>query len=125
MSKKKKPINFILPLVIYPFDIMVSFGQSDDQLKRYLKKWGIKWDKDLELAPTGLGRTAMLNGNQTVLRLKNVPVSVTDYSTLAHEIFHAVAFIMDRIGMSLVICQSDEAYAYLIGYITKEVYKRI
>lgn len=124
MNKKKKPINFILPLVIYPFDIMVSLGQSDDELKASLKEWGIEWDEILEMAPTGLGRTAMLDGNQTVLRLTNVPVSVTDYGTLAHEIFHAVAFIMDRVGM--VLCrQSDEAYAYLIGYVTKEIYKRI
>lgn len=124
MSENKQPINFILPLVVYPFDVMVSFGQSDDQLKDCLKKRGIKWDEILEMPPTGLGRTAMLDGNQTILRLKDVPISVTDYGTLAHEIFHAVVFILDRVGIELCR-QSDEAYAYLIGYITKEIYKRI
>lgn len=53
-----------------------------------------------------------------------MPKSVTDYGTLAHEIFHAVTFILTRIGMSLTN-ESDEAYAYLIGYLTKEIYKHI
>jgi len=41
---------------------------------------------------------------------------------IAHEIFHVVEFLMDKLTMSL--CQeNDETYAYLIGYITKEIYK--
>lgn len=41
-------------------------------------------------------------------------------ATLAHEIFHIACYIMEKAGISLCH-ESDEAYAYLIGYITKKV----
>lgn len=121
---KKRSLNAVIPLVVYPFDVMISFGQSDRDLRIALKKLGTEWDGILEMGETTMGRTVLMPNNATVLRLKNIPQSCTEYGFLAHEIFHAVTFILNRIGMSLTE-QSDEAYAYLIGYITKEIYKRI
>lgn len=103
---------------------MLSINQSDKALRSRLRQLGVNWDDTLEMSSTTLGRTTLLPCNRTIIRLRSVPKSVTDYGTLAHEIFHAVTFILTRIGMSLTN-ESDEAYAYLIGYLTKEIYKHI
>lgn len=31
---KKKSLNFIVPLVIYPFDVMVSIAETEGQLEK-------------------------------------------------------------------------------------------
>lgn len=115
--------NFIIPLVVYPFDVMVSLNQTDDELKKELSKIGVEWNETMKCS--GKGQCVMTPDNQTLIRLSIYPVYNEDYATLQHEIFHAVSFILNDIGMKLVINESDEAYAYLIGYLTKEIYNKI
>ena len=119
---KKQSLNAVIPLVLYPFDLMVSCGQTDDQLKASLKKYGIEWQDRLILdCPAHYVRLAR---NQPVIRTANYPITVTDYGILQHEIFHATDQILRYIGINLTD-DSDEAYAYLIEYITREVYKKL
>lgn len=128
MTLKTKKLNFIIPLVIYPFDVMVSFGETNEEIDKHFKKYNLSAD-DISMATitsrTVQGRTVMFSSNQTLIRLINYPKSFKDYGNLQHEIFHAVTFVMDRIGMKLVVEESDEAYAYLIDYLTVEIYKKI
>lgn len=131
---KQKPLNFIIPLVLFPFDIMVSIGQSDSQFQRSVRGH-LPPDclKDLETDPailklghTTQGRTINLStGHQTLIRIKNHPKTDQDYGTLAHEIFHAVSFILWRMRIDLGIEQTDEVYAYTIGYVTQQIYKKL
>ncbi len=138
MTKKKTPpkkaptINFIIPLVVYPFDVMISVGQSDVQLGHSMDKYGlgeVLKDCDIELvrytSDQNEGRAVIFPTNQSLLRIRKLPETAHEYATLAHEIFHIVTFILDRIGMKFVLLESDEAYAYLVGYLTEEIYKRI
>ncbi len=129
MAKTKvKKLNFIIPLVVYPFDVMVSFGQTNDEVEVLFEKYNLTAE-DVSIATitsnTVRGRTVMFSTNQTLIRIVEYPVTPLDYGNLQHEIFHAVTFIMDRIGMKLVVEESDEAYAYLIGYISTEIYKKL
>lgn len=55
-----------------------------------------------------------------VVWLPSLPQSVEDMQFLSHEIFHAVCAIMIGIGVPLSD-DSEEAYAYLTGYITRKV----
>jgi hypothetical protein len=119
----KKVLNVIIPLVVYPFDVMFSFGETDEQLKKSLDKVGCEWSDKMEY--TGMGRFCMNEKNQSLIRVYNIPKTCEDYGTLQHEIFHAVTYIMDRVGMKLKLHTNDEAYAYLIGYLTAEIYKKI
>jgi hypothetical protein len=125
MSKSK---NFIIDLEVYPFDIMVSINETDSQLFKKL---------DTILAPknrptsykilkmSGNGRTVMFHDlGVTVIRLKNYPDNPVTYGVLQHEIFHAVEFIMDKIGMRLSP-ETGEAYAYLIAFVTQKIYEKI
>lgn len=121
MAKKK--LNAIIPLVIYPFDVMVSFGQSDKEFKKYLSAKGVEWN-DIFIMD-GQGKYVMTNRNQSIIRLWNYPDEPELYGTLQHEIFHCVTMILDKVGMKFDLQSSDEAYAYLIGYLTTEIYKLI
>jgi hypothetical protein len=123
---KPKALNFIIPLQVYPFDVMVSLGEKDTDLIAKLNKMGVDTtDKGItDYTPSARGRCIMFEGGQTLIRIYRYDKSCDFYGHLAHEIFHAVEFIMDRIGMKLVR-ESDEAYAYLISYLTTEIHKRL
>lgn len=121
-------MNFIVPLIVYPFDIMFSIGDTDKQLRKVLKKRLPKEEFDmcvedeclLKFGGMDKGRTVMLiTGGQTIVRLGKQP----SYAVVAHEIFHCVEFLFRRLNMPLTL-DNDEAYAYLIGYITEMFYKQ-
>jgi hypothetical protein len=118
---KRKKANFIVDLKVYPFHVMFSFTQTDDELLKCLKKYNIDTRGDSwKLEKTVRGRCVSFKDNQTLIRLRNYPKTTEDFGVLAHEIFHAVSFIMYKVGMKLKIDCSDEAYAYLIGFLTEE-----
>lgn len=118
-----KSLNFVIPLQVYPFDVMVSMGQTEDQLKRSLKKYNLTYSEGMKLA--GTGKYLINDTNQSLIRTLRVPRFPEDYATLQHEIFHAVTYVLDRMGMKLVLRKSDEAYSYLVGYLTEQIYKRL
>jgi hypothetical protein len=112
---------------VYPFDITFSIGQSDKTLAKFLSKYD---DIDIEYEMTclklsGAGCTSLLNNNHVVVRLVPEYDFVDFQSNVAHEIFHAVTTMMENIGLKLEIMVSDEAYAYMIGHITREFYKQL
>lgn len=122
---KVKSLNFIIPLVVYPFDVMVSLGESDKDVSKRLTHFvGNFESSDIEHNYSQRGRTIIYSGNQTLIRMYKLKDTPEWHGQLAHEIFHAVEFIMERIGMKLTF-DSDEAYAYLIGHITTEIFKRL
>lgn len=48
--------------------------------------------------------------------------SVTSHEVVAHEALHATAFILEDSGINF--CEeTEEAYAYLLGYIVGEIHK--
>jgi hypothetical protein len=121
------PKNFIVPLVVYPFDVMVSLGETDKELFDKLRKKGISEDElqEVVLKRTTLARYCLFDCGASLIRMRNIPKTNSEYGHLQHEIFHAVSSILWSIGMKLEIKTSDEAYAYLIGYLTQEIYKMI
>lgn len=105
---------------------MVSFGETDEQVIKRLNKTNVRKDEyHLITEMKGQGRAVVFDCGATMLRLYNYPKYPEDYGSLSHEIFHIVSFVMYRIGQPLEVRVSDEAYAYLIGYLTKEIYKKI
>lgn len=116
---------FIVPYVVYPFDLMVSFGQTDAEIEDILKKYKVNYkDSDWQMAEYYTGKCVMFESGQTLIRLLRKPITNEEYGTLQHEIFHAVEFLFTRIGLTHSI-KCGEAYAYLIGHITKEIYKKL
>ena len=122
-----KSINKLIPLHIYPFDVMVSINQTDKQFEKVLNKYGIYSEEDggifsLSQSQYRVGRTVMFSNDQTAMRLNYYPSTAKDFGLVQHEIFHCVEFILGSVGMNLT-ADSDEAYAYLIQFITEKIYE--
>lgn len=127
MEAKDKKLNHIIELVVYPYDVMVSFGQTDEELKEVLSTYKLD-EHDIDKAMFGSnetvqGRAVAFSNNASLIRLRHYPVTSKDYGNLAHEIFHCATFVMERVGIKFDLNVSDEAYAYLVGYLTKEIYE--
>jgi hypothetical protein len=110
----------VISIEIYCRDVVVSIGQSNKQLFKELKHKMTKsefdylfsdWDDNI-----AKGRTIFHDSGFTVIRLKDF----SDYGLIAHECFHAVCFIFNKIGMPLTK-ESDEAYAYLLQYLVNQI----
>lgn len=102
---------------------MVSLEQTDEQLKRSIQKHGIEWFEELEM--NGAGKCAIDYETQIcVVRLKHYPESAFDWSVLTHELLHAIFRSFRDLGLHL--CEkSEEAFTYMMGYLTFEVMKKI
>src|SRR5687767_1810384 len=98
---------------------MISIGETEEQLGKTLGKYisedEIHWKWSNE---TATGRFCLFSTNQGLIRLRWIPESPEEYASLQHEIFHYVMHILSRMGMKWSV-KSDEAYSYLIQYMTK------
>lgn len=116
----------IINIDLYNTHIMVYFGQLSgllDKLSEYLRNEDVQKAKelfgDVEDGIT-LGRTCLLESGQIVLWMPKPPTTPEEKGTLQHEIFHATNCLMEKVGIRLTL-DSDEAYAYLIGYTSTKV----
>lgn len=106
---------------------MVSINQTDKQFGKILNQYGIDKEEDplifsLSQKDFKWGRTVKFSNDQTAVRLNYYPSTAKDFGLVQHEIFHCIEFILDSIGMKLTY-SSDEAYAYLIQYLTEKIYE--
>jgi len=127
---KKKSYNFIINHGTYPFDLMVSIGESDEVLFPKLQKklpdeFHYAIQEYASFKPTTCGRYVMFPNGASLLRLRDAPITSKYKAVLAHEIFHCVEFLFDKIGIKHDIDASSEAYAYQIEYLTGSVYDKI
>lgn len=71
-----------------------------------------------------IGRTTVIDTGKIIIRIFKYPVTTDDYSIVVHEIFHSVQFTFDNIGIKLNN-ETSEAWAYLIDYITRQIFNKI
>lgn len=124
--KNKKLISFEIPL--YGGNILFSNNYSIDQIIDAIKDENYTDDRTLlhlkenvEEITTNGGVT-FSDGAFTIIALGSQE-TVADYlNTLTHEIFHAVFYILEHRGLKLTV-DSQEAYAYLSGYIMEQIIK--
>jgi hypothetical protein len=114
--------HFIISYVIYPFDLLVSVCEPDEKITKTLtdRLPEDTHDEIEELLTESDARTVMFSSGQTAIRFSKSP----ECGVIAHEAFHAVKFLMDRISIPLSSV-SDEAWAYLLQYIVHEISKRL
>lgn len=73
-----------------------------------------------ELTGNYLGRTVSLPDRGVIIYLPTIPTNSKGYAVLAHEIFHAAYLVLDKAGVRCTD-SSDEAYAYLIQFLTEKI----
>jgi hypothetical protein len=111
---------------IYPSDVLVFVDEKNKGIKKRLRKIDYsnkEISRTLKKIKQSNGRCRMMSDGLVVMILKS---DVNDfYSKICHESLHATTFILDRIGVKFKLGVSDEAYAYLIGYISKEIFNKL
>lgn len=127
IKSKSKSNSFIVPLVIYPLDLFVFFGDVN-AFKKDLLLLRVPNNEINTIIKFinkgGKGFSYQLNGGQMLIYMPFVPSSIEELSTLNHEIFHITTITMNWCDIKLTP-KHQEPYAYLIGYITHEIYKNI
>ena len=68
---------------------------------------------------TSIATTHKLSTGAILIRFKD---DIDNPGIIAHEAFHAVIFLFEKIGIKFSY-DSEEAYAYLIEYLTNEILK--
>lgn len=123
-KKQEKQQMFVVSWVVFPFDILVCNGSGREDIVKYIKGLGYELDEEENehLKMHGNGRTVMLKGGQTILWTRNKVKPGNP--VLQHEIYHAVCFILDRVGIKISE-HNDELAAYMIEYLTGMINKDI
>lgn len=131
MKNKYLGLNkvFSVDIPIYDIDLVVMVGDDIPALKKQLEEL-VKEDLRYKLDELWNQHDISLKGYYTHNDpLKVIYMSETeDYhefiSVLSHEILHAVFNIAKYVGLKYSD-KSEEAYTYLTGYITREIYKQL
>jgi len=117
---------FKFKLGIYPFTVYVCVGRDVEFFKKKLRKKmdeiGMKNFEDINL-DTDDGQ-ADFSYDNAIIWCKQFPNNPKALATLNHEIFHIVHRALETVGMPLDN-SSREAYAYLTGYISEQIYKQL
>jgi hypothetical protein len=120
--KKKQKVLKVIDWAIYPFDVLFTYGTTEKEIIRFIEKmYDLDEEEKSYLNFQGKsGRTVMLKGGQTIMWVNNPK----NYAIINHEIFHAVTFLFNKIGIVLSE-SSDEAWAYAIEYLTRKIYETL
>jgi hypothetical protein len=105
---------------------MFSVNQTEKQLMKALVKSVPDAEQHADdLKMTGIGRTLKTHIGAIVVMLKQLDWDAQFHGNVSHEIFHAATFILEDAGVRFEPMVSDEAYAYLIGWLTQEFYRNL
>lgn len=117
---------FVIDIPIYNRDLLVVFGDKEFLAKQLSEAYNIPLSdaysiiEDINWYSNGRYYFNIEKGKR-FLWMPKTPTEPQEYATLAHEVFHAAFGLMNEIGASPSE-DSEETYAYLIGYLTKEIY---
>lgn len=115
-------MNKIISIDIYDRDVMVHFGEKKYLKAKLSKIYGNEQASEIVSTISGKekGKSLLLPGGQMVLYMPDFPKDIKGISILAHEIFHITNFTLEEAGINLT-SDSDEAYSYLIEFLTKKI----
>ena len=133
-KEKTKSYNFICSLDLFPFDVYFSIGETNNKFNEGIKKYLFKEDyASIRKNNDGLfilgkctnGRCVHnFNTNHTIIRLKKYGTNI-DQGVLAHEIKHAIDFILwENLGIKPKL-NNVELFAYATGYLTQQMFGKI
>lgn len=110
----------VIPLDVYGHDIVVSIGQSDDDLYEQIQENISRKQFDKHMAnQKSIATTHKLKTGSILIRFKD---DIDNPGIVAHEALHAVVFLFKKIGIDFAY-ESEEAYAYTLEYLTNQILK--
>lgn len=110
----------VIPIDVYGHDIVVSIGQTDNDLYEHIKEniSEKKFDKRFSNQKS-IATTFKLKTGCILIRFKD---NIDNPGIVAHEAFHAIVYLFEKIGIEYAY-QSEEAYAYALEYLTNQILK--
>ncbi len=118
MKKKRTLREIFIPVNVYDSQVIVLIGHTKEEVLKWIDK---NVEDDVKESAKGIvdvqsytrARTACLHGGGSIIWIikENKPV-------LIHELFHSTAYMLREKGIPLTQ-ESEEAYAYLLGYLTQ------
>ena len=127
---------FVIDVDLYNSQFLVSINQDNEDLVISLIETGILHSAEdpelkyymepfLDMGKTNLARTVRHdNGVVSIKITKFDENDINNMATLIHELSHAAMFTFDRIGMPHNP-DTDEAYSYLLGFLTKKFFENV
>lgn len=120
-------ISKLIPVDIYRRDVLLvvnySHKELEEELLKYLSKGEVKRTmKECRGIQEDGAITIQSSTGGVLVYMPQYLGDEDSIGTIAHELLHATSFILDEAGISFST-QTQEAYAYLIGYLAKEVTK--
>lgn len=127
---------FVIDLELYNANILVSIEQDAEDVVLALVEHGVisslespslkmYMEPFMDMKSTNLARTAMYENGVIAIRLTHFDKNdIEDMATLVHELSHVCMYTFDRIGMPHN-SDTDEAYGYLIGFLTKKFFENV
>lgn len=119
---------FLVEVPIYRVHVYFIFGNDREGAEKWLKRKKLYGEHavsadtlDWAFKDEHQGITCYSKNKNRILVHVD---SVDNHKSIGHEIFHVVMTIGDWVGMTPVPA-NEEAFAYLVGYITDEVYIKI
>ena len=110
----------VIPIEVYGHDIVVSIGQTDSDLYEHIKKNISKKEFDKRFSnQKSIATTFKLKTGCILIRFKD---DIDNPGIVAHEAFHAIVYLFDKIGIEYAY-ESEEAYAYALEYLTNQILK--
>jgi hypothetical protein len=126
----------LINLEIYNAEMFISVNQDNEDLVLALIESGIVPSLEspnlqmymnpfISAKVTTLGSTAIYENGVIGIKLNHFYFDDNDnMATLVHELSHAAMYTFDRIGMPHN-SDTDEAYSYLIGFLTKKFFENM
>lgn len=109
-----------IPIKIYPYTVYFCHTLTYNQYKKKIKRLGYTCTTTESYFDSIYGLTSCYN-QDIVIYVKTKPAKSNELSMISHEVLHAVIYIMKEVGMVLSY-DSEEAYCYLLSYLTEQIY---
>lgn len=110
----------VIPLDVFGHDIVVSIGQTDEDLYEDIRGNISKKKFNKIIAnQTSIATTYKLKTGCILIRFTD---NIDNPGIVAHEAFHAIVYLFEKIGIEYAY-QSEEAYAYTLEYLTNQILK--
>lgn len=126
MAKTNKRGIIKVEVDVFPLTLFVLVNLTNAEAGKFLKKLNIA-PEDIEAMNLGtleVGKSNIYDLSTGVIRINRKLHTPEFHDTMAHELVHIVSPFMNAIGMKLDQ-YSEEAYAYLTGFLTKKIYQQL
>jgi len=124
-KSKERARHILIPIDIYGCWVHFFWDYEDDELNRILEhKFGREQCRKLDaVSPLFAGWCARINCSHYVVFVKGLKWNSFCWGTLVHELIHCIFKALADRGI-FGTPDTEDVFAYLAGYLTREVVKR-